>query len=459
MSFPALPRQRAGLRAQSPAGLLAYSLLPLLSLLLAALLGGCGGGSASSSSSNSQTSSGGDSTSLTTPASTTGITAGSPTLVTLPSGAALKGLGEALVVGEHVIVLSASDAELTLNKKIVHPRTRLSVLDKNGALISSVDYGFKLADGYVGDWLLLPSTDGFVMLQAGPGTRMLQFDAQARQIGAAQDLYPTVAASSTTELAAAENAAAVDGNGFWLATTFSLLPINDKTQYLLKLCKYDFAGRQLTPPFQIASSAVRPRVATSDGTVLTTWLDGSTAMLAMWPRGLGAPLLHSLGTSGAQPQPVALDSKGKMGAIWNGKASFISPGGVLGVALDKSGVAVLPTGRTELGLEILSTQWAASGRAPTIDARLLQGRLLLADVAVGTYSSGDPQGDVIVLADYAVGTAALSAQKSTIQRMRLYGGNLTMGNFPVLRQLIFADHTLLLVGDEYHLEAFRITRQ
>ena len=185
----------------------------------------------------------------------------------------------------------------------------------------------------------------------------------------------------------------------------------------------------------------------------------ATAMLAMWPRGLGAPVVHSLGTSGAEPQPVALDSMGKMGAIWNGKASFISPGGVLGVALDKSGVAVLPTGRTELGLEILSTQWAASGRAPTIDARLLQGKLLLADVGVGTYSSGDPQGDVIVLADYAIGTAALSAQKSTIQRMRLYGGNLTMGNFPVLRQLIFADHTLLLVGDEYHLEAFRITRQ
>lgn len=431
----------------------------LACLLLAATLGACGGGASSSSSgsSSSQTSSG-SASSLVTPDSTATITVASPKLVTLAGNAALKGLGEALVVGERVVVLSASDSEITLNKKLYHPRTRMSVLDKDGTLLSSVDYGFTLADGYVGEWLLLPAPDGFLMLQAGPGTRMLKFDTQAKLQGSAVDLYPAVAASSTTELAAAESAASLDGNGFWLATTFSLLPINDKTQYLLKLCKYDFTGRQLTPPFEIALSAVRPHVATSDGTVLTTWLDGSTAMLAMWTKGQGAPVIHTLGTGGAEPMPVALDGSGKMGAIWNGKATFTSPGGVMGVALDKSGVAVLPTGVTELGQEVLSGQWAAAGRAPYIDARLYKNNLLLADVGIGTYASGDAQGDVLVLADYGIGTAALSTQKNTVKRLRLYGGALVMGNYPVLRQLMFADHSLLLVGDEYHLEVFSITR-
>lgn len=431
----------------------------LACLLLAATLGACGGGAtpSSSSASNSSTSAASGS-STATPDATASITVESPKLVTLAGNVALKGLGEALVVGERIVVLSASDAEITLNKKQVHPRTRLSVLDKDGTLLTSTDYGFTLADGYVGEWLLLPAPDGFMMLQAGPGTRMLKFDTQARLQGSAVDLYPVVASTSTTELAAAENAASVDGNGFWLATTFSLLPINDKTQYLLKLCKYDFSGRQLTPPFEIALSAVKPRVATSNGTVLTTWLDGSTAMLAIWPKGLGAPVIHSLGTGGAEPLPVALDGNGKMGAIWNGKATFTSPGGVMGVALDKNGVAVLPTGRTELGQEVLSTQWAASGRAPFIDARLYKNNLLLADVGVGTYASGEAQGDVLVLADYGIGTAPLSEQKATIKRLRLYGGALVMGNYPVLRQLMFSDHSLLLVGDEYHLEVFRITR-
>jgi len=430
----------------------------LACLLLAATLGACGGGATSSSSSTSQTSSASASSSA-TPDSTATITVASPKLVTLAGNVALKGLGEALVVGERIVVLSASDAVITLNQKQLHPRTRLSLLDKDGTLLSSVDYAFTLADSYVGEWLLLPAPDGFVMLQAGPGTRMLKFDTQAKLQGSAVDLYPAVAATSTTDLAAAENAASVDGNGFWLATTFSLLPVNDKTQYLLKLCKYDFTGRQLTPPFEIALSAVRPHVASSNGTVLTTWLDGTTAMLALWPKGLGAPLIHSLGTGGGEPLAVALDGNGKVGVIWNGKATFTSPGGVMGVALDNTGVAVLPTGRTDLEQEVLSGYWAASGRAPYIDNRLYKNNLLLADVGVGTYSSGDAQGDVLVLADYGIGTAALSSQKSTVKRLRLYGGALVMGTFPVLRQMMFADHSLLLVGDEYHLEVFSITRQ
>jgi hypothetical protein len=61
---------------------------------------------------------------------------------------------------------------------------------------------------------------GFLLVQASSGTRLLHFDAQARLLDGGTDLYPAVAAASTTEYAAAENGAAVDGNGFWLATTF-----------------------------------------------------------------------------------------------------------------------------------------------------------------------------------------------------------------------------------------------
>src|SRR6202012_361304 len=117
---------------------------------------------------------------------------------------------------------------------------------------SSTDYAFTLADGYTGEWLMLPSPDGFLLLQAQGGSKMLHFDKQAKLVGTAMDLYPVVAPTSTNEYAAAESGGRVDGNGFWLATTFSLLPITDKTTYILRLCKFDFNGRQLTPPFQIS---------------------------------------------------------------------------------------------------------------------------------------------------------------------------------------------------------------
>jgi hypothetical protein len=157
------------------------------------------------------------------------------------------------VVGDHIVVRSRSDAFVTVNGQPKYAGTRLSVLDKQGKLLSSTDYGFTLAAGYTGEWLMLPSPDGFVMVQASTGTRLLHFDAQAKLLGSATDLYPSVAATSTTEYAAAENGGAVDGNGFWLATTFSLLPVTDKTQYVLKLCKFDFNGKQLTPPFMIST--------------------------------------------------------------------------------------------------------------------------------------------------------------------------------------------------------------
>jgi len=426
-------------------------------LALAAALSACGGGGSSGTTAKPDA----------TAATFTGTTPDTSSLIdvdgarrplTLPGGAALKGMGDALIVGDHIVVRSFSDTTVIQNGNQVHPRTRLSVLDKDGALVSSIDYGFTLAAGYLGEWQMLPSPDGFVMLQSGPGAKLLHFDAQAKQIGGAIDLYPAVAPTSTTELAAAESSGAVDGNGFWLVTTFSLLPVTDKTQYLLKLCKFDFDGRQLTPPFEISTSALHPRVAASAGVVLSSWLEGGGAMVAMWPKGLGAPIVHSLGTSGALPYPIALDISGKMGVLWNGKASLSSPGGVMGVALDKSGIAVLPADRTDLGQETLSSKWAGNGRSPDLDVHLYKGSLLLADVVVGSYKAGDPVGDVLVLGDYGVGTAALSAQKSTILRIKLTGTDTEFGGTAVIRQLMFDDHGVLLVGDEHRLVMMRLKR-
>lgn len=426
-------------------------------LVLASALSACGGGGSPGATAQP------DATSATfvgTAPDTSSVIAieGVRRTVTLPGGAQLKGMGDALVVGDHIVVRSFSDTTVIQNGNPVHPRTRLSVLDKDGVLLSTIDYGFSLAAGYMGEWQMLPSPDGFVMVQSGPGTKLLHFDAQAKQIGEAIDLYPAVAPTSTTELSAAESSGAVDGNGFWLATTFSLLPVTDKTQYMLKLCKFDFNGRQLTPPFEISTSALHPRVAASAGVVLSTWLEGGGAMAGMWPKGLGAPIVHSLGTSGALPYPVALDTSGKMGVLWNGKASLSSPGGVMGVALDKSGIAVLPAGRTDLGQETLSKGWAGSGRSPDLDAHLYKGSLLLADVVVGSYKVGDPVGDMLILGDYGVGTAALSAQKSTILRIKLTGADTEFGGTAVIRQMVFADHAVLLVGDEHRLVMMRINR-
>lgn len=428
-------------------------------LAMAVALAACGGGSGSSSGGTPADTTAGTFVG-TVPDTTSSIALdGLPRVVPLPGGAPLKGMSDALIVGDHIVMRSLSDSSITVNGKQVFARTRLSVMDKNGVLVSTTDYGFALAAGYTGDWVMLPSPDGFMMVQSGTGTKLLRFDSQAKRIGDAIDLYPPVAATSTTELAPAEGSAAVDGNGFWHVATFSLLPVTDKTQYKLKLCKFDFNGRQLTPPFEISTSALHPHVAATGGAVLTTWLEGGGAMVGMWPKGLGAPVLRSLGTGGARPYAVALDDNGKLGVIWNGKATLSSPGGVMGVAIDKNGVAVLPAGRTDLGQETLSSKWAGTSRAPEIDARLYKGSLLLADVVVGSYNPGDPVGDVLVVADYGVGTAALSAQKSAILRIKLFGQGSEIGNTPVLRQMVFGDHTVLLIGDENHLNIQQLTRK
>ncbi|WP_229262681.1 hypothetical protein [Duganella radicis] len=364
---------------------------------------------------------------------------------------------DALVVGDHIVVRSRSDSFVTVNGQPAYAGTRLSVLDKQGKLLSSTDYGFSLAAGYTGEWLMMLSPDGFIMVQATKGTALLHFDAQARPLGSATDLYPPVAATSTTEYAAAENGGAVDGNGFWLATTFSLLPVTDKTQYVLKLCKFDFSGRQLTPPFMISTSALHPHVAAAGGAVLAGWMEGGGAALAMWAKGAGAPTIRSINTGGSQPYPVALNTSGKMGVLWNGKATTTSSGGVMGVAVDSNGAPVLPSGRTDLTQETLSTAWNGNARASEIDAHAFSGGIAIAGSVVGAFKTGDPVGDVLVLADYAVGSEPLSAQSPTLLRFTL-PGRAALGPAPVFRQMLFADHAVLLSGDDNRLQAFNVNR-
>jgi hypothetical protein len=425
--------------------------VPLAVLLLAAALSSCGGGSSSSS---------GDATAAgtvvgATPAASGAITVADPQAVRLPDGGAVAAMADALVVGDHIVVRSRSDSSISVNGNLVSPRTRLSVLDAQGRLTASTDYGFTLAAGYTGEWVMLPSPEGFLMVQASTGARMLRFDAQAKLVGGATDLYPAVAATSTTELAAAENGAAVDGNGFWLATTFSLLPVTDKTQYQLKLCKFDFSGRQLTPPFMISTSALHPRVAATGGAVLAGWLENGGALLAMWPKGAGAPTIRSISTGGSQPYPVALNADGKMGVLWNGKSTQTAPGGLMGVAVDSSGAPVLPDGRVDLTQEALSTAWLGNVRTTDVDAHAFSGGLALASSVIGAFNKGDTPADLLVLADYGVGAGALSAQASTVLRFKPAAA---LGATPVFRQMVFADHAILLMGDDAQLQALRVSR-
>lgn len=413
----------------------------VLLLFVFLVLSACGGGSGYSS-----------------PGTATGSTASAAISVSDPvTVGTLAGMSDALVVGDHIVVRSRSDSFVTVNGQPVYAGTRLSVVDKQGKVLSSIDYGFSLAAGYTGDWLMMLSPQGFIMLPSAKGTALLHFDAQARLMASAVNLYPPVAETSTTEYAAAENSGAADGNGFWLATTFSLLPVNDKTQYVLKLCKFDFNGTQLTPPFMVSTSALHPRVAAAGGAVLAGWMEGGGAMLAMWARGAGVPTIRSINTGGSQPYPVALNTAGKMGVLWNGKATTTSSGGVMGVAVDSNGASVLAGGRTDLTQETLSSKWGGNVRVSEIDAQAYSGGLTIAGSAVGSLNAGDPIGDLLVLADYAVGAEPLSAQAQSVQRFTL-PGRAALGPTPVFRQMLFADRSVLLVGDDNRLQAITVTR-
>ncbi|MFA9218292.1 MAG: hypothetical protein ACEQSK_14485, partial [Sphingomonadaceae bacterium] len=162
MSFRLVPIFRAG---------------PLHLIALAALaLAGCGGGGAASSAGSAGNGSG------------SGGTAG-PVFelgpfqdLASPSGsAAVTHVVDTMVIGDHAVLRSDS---ATLNQN-QHLSTRFSMVDGQGKVTASVDYGKTLAGGYLGDWIMLPTEGGFALLQASGGARLYQFDGQAKAVGAA----------------------------------------------------------------------------------------------------------------------------------------------------------------------------------------------------------------------------------------------------------------------------------
>jgi hypothetical protein len=128
----------------------------------------------------------------------------------------------------------------------------------------------------------------------------------------------------------------------------------------------------------------------------------------------------------------------------------------MGVALDTGG-AVLPAGRTDLTQETLSEHWNGNVRTADIDAHAIGTGLAISGSVIGSFNAGDPVGDVLVLADYGVGAGALSAQQQKVLRFTL-PGRASLGPTPILRQALFSDHAVLLLGDDTRLQAFYTTR-
>jgi hypothetical protein len=146
-----------------------------------------------------------------------------------------------------------------------------------------------------------------------------------------------------------------------------------------------------------------------------------------------------------------------MGVLWNSKATTTSSGGVMGVAVDSNGAPVLASGRTDLTQETLSKSWVGNPRATEIDAHALSGGLAIAGSAVGAFQAGDPVGDLLVLADYTIDSEPLSAEQQMVFNFTL-PGRASLGTSPVFRQMLFADHAVLLVGDDERLRAINVTR-
>lgn len=466
MRFPAFPstpiRPPAGARP-------AVGVLPgrLAVLALALQLGACGGGGGAVpyNAGAAKGHTGADVVTATLPY--TKISLGAVQAVRLQaeggSGATvpLAGMSDAVVVGDHIVVRSASSAVLMTDKGPLHPSTRLSVLDQQGKMLSSVDYGFSLLANYTGGWAMIPVGDGFALLQAEGGTRMFTFDGQAKARGAPIELYaPPAPDAIQTKVNA--NAAVVDGNGMWLATTIEDPPVNKVVYYHLKLAKFDFAGKLLTPPFELSTSTNSqvPHLAASGGSVLTSWGDGGAAMVSMWARESGAPVSRSIGTGSGQFQlyPVALDGAGKLGVLWTGKAISSGPVSVLGVALDARAYPLLPEGATDNLGEVLAVNWPGNLRSGALDARFANNSLMLADVLTGSVKAGDPVGDVLAISDYGAGPGVLSKQ-GNVTTVAQYGVSAgTFDGLPVLRQMAFADHAVLLIGDASRLVSVIVTR-
>ena len=443
--------------------------------LLAALalsLGGCGGGGGGGSASTSVAGgtvvdTGGDKAAATISVSAQQEVRAVSSDPGQPTGVPLSRMREAVVVGDHILVRSDSAATIQVDRDLIHPGTRVSVLDQQGKFVATHDYGNTLAPNYLGEWTLLPMADSVVMVQTGAGSKLFRLDSQGAMAGAAAGSYLyTVQPVDSPLPTVVSSAAAVDGNGFWYATTLVERPIPNSEKnaiYSMMLVKLDANGKEMTPPFKLTMSTklMQPRMVSSGGAVLVTWLDNGTPMQAYWAYGAGRPVVHSVaGTGGGEPDllPVAMASTGKVGMLWNYRVGMTS--NLLGVALNDSGNPVIESGRADLTQETLSSKWNYSRRdRVSFDARTAaDGALLVADVVTGRLNASDPLGDLLLLADYSYGATPVSSAATNVEWVRRDPSAAPLGQAPVLRQMLFADHAVLLIGDETHLQRGLVTR-
>ena len=423
---------------------LCLPLRPLAGLLAALALVSCGGGGGTASSSSSSGSG--------SPA-TPGITISALANVTSPTGAAaISHMADAVVVGDHAILRSDS-AEVT---KDTHPRTRFTIIDAQGRASASVDFGYTLIAGYNGDWTMqaIPDGSGFALLQLAGGNKLFLFDGQARLSGPAAGIDLNAIADDGSTIFA--TGAAVDGNGIWVAPVFKYPQKDGSAIYRIHLTKFDFSGKALTPTALIASSTkgMVPRLAASAGALSIFWTDGTQPSLAYWAQGGGNLLPKNInaGLSQVGLIPVALNGSGKLGLLWGGKSSLSGP--LDGVQLNASGDPVLTAGASDWSGEILSSKWVGARRGLKPGADYLNDRLLITDLVDDTAFSGD----TILVADYVLGSAPLSAVTPLTATVRRAAGARSVDIGAVLRQLVFSDHTLLLIGDSDHVEAAVVTR-
>lgn len=440
-------------------------------LLAASMLTGCGGGGGGGTSTsvagNTVVDTGGDKASVTITVSAQREVRAASSDPGQPSGVPLSRLREAVVVGDHILLRSDSAATIQVDRDLIHPGTRVSVLDGQGKFVATHDYGNTLAANYLGEWAMLPMAGGVVMVQTGAGSKLFRLDSQGAMVGAPAgiDLYTVQPVDSPLPTVVA-SAAAIDGDGFWYATTLVERPIPNSEKnaiYSMMLVKLDANGKEMTPPFKLTMSTkfMQPRIVSAGGAVLVTWLDSGTPMQAYWPYGGARPVVHSVtGTGGGAPDllPVAMAGTGKVGMLWNYKVGLIS--NLLGVALNANGSPIIDSGRADLTQETLSDKWGYSRRERvSFDARTAaNGALLIADVVTGRLNPGDPLGDLLLLADYSYGAAPVSTATMNILRQRDPGAA-PLGQAPILRQMLFADHAVLLIGDETHLNTAIVTRQ
>jgi len=427
-------------------------LRPLAGLLAALALASCGGGGGSSSSS------GGAAAPALPPVSVTALT-----FITSPTGlSAITHMNDALVVGDHAVVRSDS-ASAGDN---LHPGTRFTLLDAQGKATASIDYGYKLVADYNGGWSMLPLPNGagFALLQQSGGSKLFTFDAQAQQTGAQAgiNLYDLPSGAADSPSISATSVVA-DGNGLWVATTIKYPQANPQSSvtvlYKLVLTKFDYNGKALTPtaPIYTSTKPILSSLAASAGAVAIVWGDGGSSSLAYWAQGGGGPIQKTVNASISQVSliPVALNDSGQLGLLWGGNGQ--ANGNLMGVKLNASGDPILAAGVTDWSGENLSGKWSADytrvGLTPGVSHA--NGRLMVTD-AVDDKSPGD----FILAADYVLGSGPLSADAWVVGGVRrLTTLKPLSGTNAYLCQLVFGDHTLLLLGEDDHLAGGVVTRQ